>query len=307
MAAEVLGAFELEVARSRIHVECGARPVTLQDGDLNSVKIGEPSEARRDASERAVPARLPVQIGLRGADPRRFDAVILALGVGVEKSFGKLPLKSYWSDDSIAEIRPGLRHHLVTGIGEGGVIDALYLRLAKFSHAEIAARLAEIPGMRAVEDTLVEIERALEGKSDSEANAFLDERYRALPVPPEVDALLGARARKDTRVTLNGPEAHPLAARADILNRFLISRLVAMGELGYRPGKIVDLAPDGDGFVAQFSDGDSLRTDEVEIRHGTVPSLKAGFPTVWERYQPMRVGLPHLTPTPTWPNGYFER
>jgi hypothetical protein len=264
MAAEVLRQFDAEAARSRIEVRTGVGP-TLAQLD--------------------------------------HDAVILALGVGVEKSFGALPLRSYWSDDTIAEVRPGPpRHHLVTGIGEGGVIDALYLRLAGFSHAEMAARLTEIPEMRAVEAALIEIESQIAALDDAAANAVLWDGYRRLPVPPEVDALLRRRARPDTRVTLNGPEPHPLAARADILNRFLISRLMLAGELDYLPGKIADISAD---YQVTLEDGTRMRFDDIEIRHGTFPALKAGFPEVWERYHPARVKLPHLTPAPSWPEGYF--
>jgi hypothetical protein len=259
MAAEVVRQFDAEVARSRIEVRTGAQDLRLEALD--------------------------------------FDAVILALGVGIEKSFGKLPLRSYWSDDTITEARPGPpRHHLVTGIGEGGVIDALYLKLSRFSHADLAARLPDLSA------PLLDIEASIEGADDATANRLLWDAYSQLRVPPEVDDLLRARLRPDTRVTLNGPEPRPLAARADILNRFLISRLVGLREIAYLPGKIADISED---FRVTLEDGTVHAFDDIEIRHGTVPSLKAGFPEIWERYYPARVKLPHLTPVPSWPDGYF--
>ncbi len=282
MADQVLRAFDAEVARSRIIVATGARPVVL-------------SADARSAS-----------LAWGGRAAEAFDAVVLALGVGIEKSFGQLPLRSYWSDDHIADIGPVLRRHLVTGIGEGGVIDALYLRLAGFSHAEFAARIDAIDGMGEVAHALIEIETEVAGLDDRAANQALHRRYGNLRVPSAVDDFLRSRLRGDTHVTLNGPEPHPLAARADVLNRFLIARLIALGELHYRSGKIADLVAAGSGFVATFDDGVALHFDEVEIRHGTVPSLKAGFPSVWERYQPARAALPHLVPAPAWPQGYFE-
>jgi hypothetical protein len=273
MATEVLRQFAAEVERSPIRVITGAKPITLNG---NAVTWNGGTEA--------------------------FDAIILALGVGVEKSFGNLPLKSYWSDDSIATIGP-YKRHLVTGVGEGGVIDALYLRLKNFSHLEMAQRLAEIPGMKEVEAELLEIESDLEGLDDHEANGVMWQRYNLLPVPAAVDALLKQRARSDTWVTLNGPEPHALAARADILNRFLISRLLALGELKYLPGRIVDIQP---GNRVIFEPTASIPFDEIEIRHGTYPALKVGFPEVWERYHPVRVKLPHLVPEPMWPAGWFD-
>lgn len=274
MAAEVLHAFELEVARSKISVRTGAK-TTLGEGPSVS---GE-----------------------------KFDAVILALGVGIEKSFGALPLASYWTDADIGTVRDGPeRHHLVTGIGEGGVIDVLYLRLAGFSHAEIATRLAEIDGMRAVEQELLKIESELTALSDVDANAHLHARHEALVVPAAVDELLRSRLRKDTRVTLNGPEKFALAPRADILNRFLISRLLRLGGLEYASGVVEDVSANGDGWKVRLAGGRVVDVDRVNVRHGTVPSLAAAFPAVWEAYSPVRRALPHLTPRPAWPPAYFD-
>src|SRR5262249_19908079 len=159
VAAQVLDGFAAERRRSRIEVVTGARPGGLPEG---------------------------------------FDATILALGVGVEKSFGDLPLRSYWADDSIATVKDGpARHHLVTGVGEGGVIDALTLRIGGFNHAEIARAIDAVAGMDAVRAALLAIEADIEGMADERANAVLHSRYAALPVPNAVDAGLRARMRRD--------------------------------------------------------------------------------------------------------------
>jgi uncharacterized protein (DUF952 family) len=279
VAAEVLAGFAAEVARSAIDVRCGVGALTLTaTGD--GPRLGD----------------------------ERFDAVVLALGVGVEKSFGALPLASYWADAEIATVTSAAapRHHLVTGIGEGGVIDTLYLRLGGFAHAELAARLAAIDGMAAVEAALLTIEDELVGLADAEAGAHLVARHAALAVPPAVDALLASRLRADTLVTLNGPEAAPLAPRADIFNRFLLARLLALGAVRYRPGAVEDVAPTAAGWRVRLATGEALEVDRVHVRHGTVPSLRAGFPAVWAAYEPVRRGLPHLTPRPWWPTGYFD-
>jgi Pyridine nucleotide-disulphide oxidoreductase len=281
VAASVLAGFEAETRRSGIEVVLGAKPVVLGPGPT---------------------------VGWSGRAPVAFDAVVLALGVGIEKSFGNLPLRSYWADEDIATVKDGpRRHHLVTGIGEGGVIDALYLRLGNFSHAEIARTLEASAGMREVEAALLDIEGEIAGMTDDAANALLSERYGALRVPAGVDEKLRARARPDTRVTLNGPEPFPLAARADVLNRFLIARLVAVGELDYVPGKVESIAI-GDGGVGYRAEiaGKTFGFDEVNIRHGTVPAMRTAFPELWDRYQPARMRLPHLTPEPFWPPGFFE-
>jgi hypothetical protein len=273
MAAEVLAGFEAEAARSAITVELGAPPVDL-------------SRATAEGH------------------------VILALGLGVERSFGSLPLTSYWMDDQIATPVDGRPvRHLVSGIGEGGVIDVLYLAIQEFSHAAIARALRDVDGMATVREALlaIEAEAPVDALDTAAANALLTDRYAAVPVPPAVDTLLRARRRADTDIVLNGPERHPLSPKADVLNRFLISRLLATGLLAYRPGKIA--ACDGDdaqGWTVTLDDGATIACDRIHMRHGTVPALAAAYPSLWERYAPARRALPFDVPARLWPAGYFR-
>lgn len=284
VAAEVLAGFEAEVAQGRITLVCSAGDIALH-GDAQ-----------------AAPA-----LAWGGQTAVGFDAVILALGVGIERTFGALPLASYWADDTVATITAGPpRRHLVTGIGEGGVIDTLYLCLADFSHAAAAEALAAIPGMAAVEAALLALEAEVEGLDDAEANRRISAHAATLAVPAAVDDWLRARRRTDTQVTLNAPEPFALAARADILNRFLIGRLLALGIIEYRSGRVADIQPEGAGWQVTLEAGATMQVDHVNIRHGTVPTLKVGFPTLWDRYLPHRMSLPHLTPRPLWPPGAFN-
>jgi len=273
MAAEVLAGFEAEARRAGITVALGAAPCDL----ARATEEGH---------------------------------VVLALGLGVERSFGNLPLTSYWMDDQIATPVAGrVDRHLVSGIGEGGVIDVLYLVLREFSHEAIARALRDVDGMAPVREALlaIEAEAPVDALDTAAANALLTERYATLPVPPAVDALLRARRREDTAVVLNGPERHPLSPKADVLNRFLISRLLATGILSYRPGKIA--ACDGDdagGWRVTLDDGAVIPCDRVHMRHGTVPALAAAYPALWERYAPARRALPFDVPQRLWPRGFFE-
>lgn len=252
-------------------------------------------------------SNIEVRLGVKTVDLSAHENVVLALGVGIEKTFGNLPLRSYWSDEDIGVEHPGVvRHHLVTGLGEGGVIDTLYLRFRNFSHQRFAETFATMPGMRHVEQKLLAFEDEVAALDDVAANERLSQFAQRLEVPREADEFLRANLRTDTRVTLNGPERFPLAARADIFNRFLISRLLALGALQYEPGKVSSIDADGTGWRATLESGATVQCDEVNVRHGTVPSLKNAFPDVWERYSPVRAQLPHLVPTPEWPADAFS-
>ncbi len=79
-----------------------------------------------------------------------------------------------------------------------------------------------------------------------------------------------------------------------------------MRDIEYVPGRIADVAASGDGYRVSLDTGAALEVDRVNIRHGTVPSLRAAFADLWARYEPARRLLPHLTPEPLWPKGWFE-
>ena len=160
--------------------------------------------------------------------------------------------------------------------------------------------------MAAEEAELLALEAEVEGLDDAAANRRLSAHAAALQVPAAVDDWLRAHLRSDTRVTLNAPEPFALAARADVFNRFLIGRLLALGAIDYVPGRVADIQPKGEGWAVTLEGGEAFEVDAVNIRHGTVPTLKVGFPALWDRYVPVRSALPHLTPRPLWPAGAFE-
>ncbi len=277
MAAEVLAGFDAEAARGHIALCLGAPPLD-EPGVLDAARQGE---------------------------------VILALGLGVERSFGSLPLGSYWLDDTIRQPvvdgRPA--RHLVSGLGEGGVIDAMTLALRDFSHGQLATAIDAVDGMAAVNTALLAIERDvdLEAADTSRANRELTAAYRNLSVPAGVDDWLRSQRRSDSAVTLNGPEHDAISPKADLLNRFVMSRLLESGVVAYHPGTIATLVGDDQaGYAVTFDDGSRLDCDRVHIRHGTVPALAAAFPSLWASYRPYRMTLPFDIPQREWPAGKFS-
>jgi hypothetical protein len=63
----------------------------------------------------------------------RADFAVLAVGFGLEKTLDRVPARSYWLNDSLhqelAFAPPEPRRVLVSGSGDGGLIDALRLCL----------------------------------------------------------------------------------------------------------------------------------------------------------------------------------
>lgn len=243
------------------------------------------------------------RVGWNGLPERCFDQIFLAVGLGVEKTFGPLPLHSYWADADIATIHPQKRSFLVSGIGEGGLIDVLYLRIRGFRHdATVADCLRDIAS---VEQQLLALEEGIHDLDVASASARLTAGYRALAIPAHVDACLHARLRSDTEVTLSGSSPNYLTPKADILNRFLISRLIETGAIRYRIGRLEEITALENSYDVKFDDKKTERYDRVLIRHGTDPDMRRGFRNFWDRYVPHRGGAEFQHVAPVWDTAFY--
>ena len=77
-----------------------------------------------------------------GGEPRggeeKFDLIILATGFGVELGVGEGTAQSYWRNDDINQPTPGITSerrqlYLISGTGDGGLIDLLRCRIKGFN------------------------------------------------------------------------------------------------------------------------------------------------------------------------------
>lgn len=218
-----------------------------------------------------------------------FDIVIVAVGFGEEQAASSYPTAAvprYWDDDDLEKERSSEKTFLVSGCGDGGLIDVLRIRLSDFEQANLIKDFLAGPEEAAVRDRLLEIERS-DQRSDS---AWLTREYIKIKTP-DIDRRLQARIRKARSVTLNGAGKHPLLSTASMLNRFIVSRFLncpAGNPLGmaYRAGKIVSVT---EGCV-EF-EGEPARKgqfDRLVIRHGPRPALSESFAWMWGHMPAMR-------------------
>ena len=94
-------------------------------------------------------------------DQNRFNRVVLAVGFGEEREFPPVPFRSYWEDDSLHQgaSRRGRRMSVVvSGCGDGGLIDALRLCLKDFNHRRFLHELVLRPEVRAREKEILGID-----------------------------------------------------------------------------------------------------------------------------------------------------
>ncbi len=77
--------------------------------------------------------------------PEGYELAIIATGFGEQEAEG-LPASSYWDEDDVEAWRASGRKAIVSGCGDGGLIDALRLVHAHFDIGWLAVRLAHCLG-----------------------------------------------------------------------------------------------------------------------------------------------------------------
>jgi hypothetical protein len=273
----------------------------------------------------AVMLRAPAPNGTRritvtsgDIDEPQFDIVILAVGFGVEKSVLLQPLRSYWRDDSLhqpeIEVRTAPTKYLVSGNGDGGLIDVLRLRLVDFRHEDLIKEFGDLQRLDGVIAKLKDIETDAKnsictGADPSESMYFA---YKNLPVTSEFDAHLQSKLRKDTQVIFNFPD-WPFSYNSSILHRFLVSRLLKIdAAITILPGQLLSVEGHEPNLTARFKtdSGEITREfDRLVIRHGPQAALGRDFPHSNQQFESILRARNALDETriPAWPQDFWGK
>lgn len=237
-----------------------------------------------------------------------FDTVILAVGFGREKVMPSQPERSYWRDDALHQ--PELNgtgertSYLVSGNGDGGLIDLLRLRLREFRHEDLAAELEASAGtddLPALVEELTRIEdlALAERSRNGDPDPIVNSSYKRLVsnemseavrrAVDKVDEALCAKLRSDTTVTFNFVRS-PLAVDSSILNRFVVSRLLDRDEhLAVVPGRVHSVVGAEPALRVDFEqEGGALQRtfNRVVLRHGAASAMEAHYPGIHGRVSP---------------------
>jgi hypothetical protein len=264
-----------------------------------------------------------------GRKPDRVEsahAIILALGFGIERTVPQLPRRSYWRVDSLTQTPLDSEDDeyvvLVSGTGDGGIIDVLRSALKEFDHSgfldECVLRLENAgvnDQIKTIEDEAKDrweqgrkAERK-EAEVEVELADWLNKRYGAVAGLRAVDDLLGVR-RQETRVVWVGRLPYPVSFKSQPLNRVLGWRLCALKHVEYRPKQVERVAlldqqmPAGYRYrvvVSSLTDKSSesfIDVHQVVIRHGSDSALARSFPNIDQAMRESRPAEPvHAVPT----------
>jgi len=242
-----------------------------------------------------------------------FDLVVLAVGFGIEDG-----QPSYWRNETMGQpnLHQHRRTHLVSGQGDGALIDLFRLRISQYRQDRILEEMFAGAG-----DLLAQLRFI---KSDFEAgtgSAGLFERFDTLfgaasldgprdPATPtearEVLQRLARRLRRDTDAVLQlkvrelAELLEPETSRTSFQNALLVYLL-------YRVGGFAPSAEDEPTLLARYG----IAAEQVVRRHGTRRKaqlerlLSLPLFQAIEAREPGKAGFALQQAEPLWPGGYF--
>lgn len=169
--------------------------------------------------------------GVRQSANQEFDIVVLAIGFGIEPRFAipHTETASYWRDAGVpgADIDGNPRPtFLVSGNGDGGLIDLIASASATFRHDDIVRGIAQRAGVQALRDALLEIDdQALTAEANGRGFDFITAYDQA--IGDQVEALglvddMQARLRPGVQLFLQTREPELLSIRTARLNRLAV-------------------------------------------------------------------------------------
>ncbi|MEV6643686.1 FAD-dependent oxidoreductase [Amycolatopsis sp. NPDC051371] len=264
------------------------------DNFLHIEWVGEP----RQVADPSVPLRDESP----GGAFEQFDMVLMAVGFGLESG-----QTSYWRNEELAQPHLGqaTMTYIVSGAGDGAMIDLFRLRIAQFRQDRILAELFE------GRSPLLERLRSIARRADRDVenvfqmlNDLWDPSQDLNYLTDAVTKDLASRLRRDTRVIL-----HVRPSRfADLFERNRVSfqnRLLAF--LLYKAGGFHPSSEDIETLAAEHD----VPAARIIRRHGPSPSLTLKTALAKDLHPLVESAIAdnrsiRQGDQPKWTGGYFD-
>jgi hypothetical protein len=220
-----------------------------------------------------------LEIGLTSNSAQRSilaDVVIVAAGFGVEKN----PVPSgYWRDDDTHQAAAGGGSVLVSGVGDGGLIDLIRASIRDFDY-DWLVKLGQRGDLEGVRDLFRE--RAEDWSSvhgDQPSVSEIRDR-----IPSSFKEWLAGQVR-DASFVLNSHQVDVFDRSSSRLNRFIAQALIDIGKCTVQTGRVVadkiNRMESETRVVFRDDEGVEVERsfDHVVLRHGVEsPRLWTGIP-----------------------------
>jgi hypothetical protein len=245
------------------------REIELQWGSLlNSVNFHRNrtvSEVKEDGRRAAVIVEKPFM-------RCESDVIVVCTGFGRERQFTNVPARLYWDTDNLHQpLSVEGKHLLISGVGDGGLIDAMRALLHDFDHGPVVEKVVRHPPLAAVKDKIIEIDRRARAAGPDKGSSIILKGYEELHLADLLPDSLKRAVKDNCNVTLNAGTETPFDIRASALHRVIIYGLVEWGRITYLRGKMIDVARNEPRLKVTFRRETTTTTrtyDEAIIRHG---------------------------------------
>jgi tetratricopeptide (TPR) repeat protein len=279
-----------------------------ETGGAIEVRLGQIISNILVVGDRISPSGFRV-LGDNGNIDEQVDVVIVAIGFGIEKR-QRLGIETppYWKDDGLDQtldaspMKP--RRILISGSGDGALIDILRVKLKDFRHDEI---LDLLPKDRAMSHLERELQRIEERAENARVNprlppVSLNREYSRLALPDSLKVELSGRIRRDTKVCFNFSSPDRYALSSSLLNRFLVSTLCSLNEVAPKWAELTEQTisrVSGGLYLVNWANSTEPESfDDVVIRHGPpADHLESVFPFIAKQCAPLRGKLRDLALT----------
>jgi hypothetical protein len=201
----------------------------------------------------------------------KFDAVILAVGFGLEEAKPNY-CWSYWSEDDIdGRFRRSERGQrwLISGSGDGALTDLMRLCISRFRHGEVLTLFSKATGYGGLKSDLKRI-HSQPGTTPEMINEYFQNE---LNVAPLVDRLI-PRLRTQRPDIFVAVRSHLYGPESAILNRLIVLVLQKAGAFSLLKGE-TKVKAIKKGYKITLNGAKYEKTfDRVILRHGPVPVIR---------------------------------
>ncbi len=221
---------------------------------------------------------LPFVVCAPGGDaPERsgpYKAVIMAMGFGRERSVKGLPFVSYWDRDELVDAEGSAPTKTVSGVGDGGLIDALRVVHREFRGGRLSLDLIEALMQTGIPNLLKSAEKAVRNKAGTDREIAAVEYQKCYQqiledMPPVALEPLNRSLRDDLNepVMMLGGTSTPYSLTAAPIHKLMLAHAISREVIEYKQANLAD------GPVLMVGGVKASLAKPCIVRHGPDPDL----------------------------------
>jgi hypothetical protein len=244
-----------------------------------------------------------------------YEVAIVATGFGIEDSVVGATSLGYWEPDFLSERAEKADDIVVSGIGDGGLIDALRAVHKNFADGRLVIKLARQLTDSGVAARVERAEKQVAGNCGNDetvaAGLFAKVYEDLVKRSPAIctDILDGSYYRKTPayrkqRVRLVGPLPFPYSVNSAPIHKYMIAHAISAGEIEYKQGRLAA----GPVFNPTAGAPETILSDHCIVRHGVErpPLAKAILGAELNELKQTQMTIADLIENTPYPPSFWE-